>query len=544
MGWFRNLAMRAKLMVSFGMMIALLLIVVVAAYLGIKAIQESERKLFEMDFANAEDLLTLNGNLERARADTLTMLVVTKRSELDPLSQEVREYSNKSDDLLRKLAERNQQDATFVKVLDDFRKERDAFKQIRDREVIPAILDGKAKEAEARQHTQTERFGRMRTMVMDLAKNAQVVAKKAVDQSAERAAQSVIIFGVASILTVVLAIVLVGFLNRIIADPLKDISASAKQIADGNLKGEKLPVLSGDEIGGLAEVFNHMLLSLRTLTGQTLDITQNLNAAAAQIMASTQEQAASTREQAATVQEITTTMEQVTQSGSQISQKAKQVAAAAEATSAASNSGLQAVQQSTQTMAAIREQVEEVAENIVALSEKTQAVGEIIATVNDIAERSNLLALNAAIEAAAVGEQGNRFSVVANEMKNLADQAKESTVQVRTILGEIQKGINTSVMLTEEGVKRVEIGKQQADVAEQTIREMAKTTLDSVQAFEQIIGAGNQQQIGFEQVAQGMKDIRQAAGQTAAATAQLEKAVVNLNSLSGELKKAVGRYQV
>ena len=220
------------------------------------------------------------------------------------------------------------------------------------------------------------------------------------------------------------------------------------------------------------------------------------------------------------------------------------MAAAAEATSATSRAGLQAVQDTNRTMEAIREQVEEVAENIVALSEKTQAVGEIIATVNDIAERSNLLALNAAIEAAGAGEQGSRFSVVASEIKNLADQAKESTVQVRTILGDIQKGINSSVMLTEEAVKRVETGKQQADVTEQTIRQMADTTQESVQAFQQIIGATNQQQIGFEQVTQGMQDIRQAATQTAAGTVQLEKAVANLNSLSQQLREAVGRYQL
>src|SRR5205814_10329015 len=123
----------------------------------------------------------------------------------------------------------------------------------------------------------------------------------------------------------------------------------------------------------------------------------------------------------------------------------------AEAASATSKSGLQAVKSTNRTMEAIREQVEEVAEHIVALSEKTQTVGEIIATVNDIAEQSNLLALNATIEAAAAGSEGNRFSVVATEMKNLADRAKACTIQVRTILSEIQKGINTSVMLTEEG---------------------------------------------------------------------------------------------
>src|SRR5207253_3218723 len=149
-------------------------------------------------------------------------------------------------------------------------------------------------------------------------------------------------------------------------------------------------------------------------------------------------------------------MEEVGRSGAQIQERAKQVAASAEATSSASTSGLQAVRDTAQTMEAIRDQVEQVAENVAALSVKTQAVGDIIATVNDIAERSNLLALNAAIEAAGAGEQGARFSVVANEMKNLADQAKESTVQVRNILGDIQKGINSTVMVTEEAVKRVE----------------------------------------------------------------------------------------
>jgi methyl-accepting chemotaxis protein len=333
-------------------------------------------------------------------------------------------------------------------------------------------------------------------------------------------------------------------ITRGITVPLRDLTATSQRIAAGDLKQQKLRIASTDEIGQLSGTFNGMVDGLRELARQTASVTGSLSAAAAQIMASTQEQAAGTKEQAATVQEITTTMEQVNQSGAQISAKAKQVAAAAEATSSASSSGLQVVQETTRTMGAIREQVEQVAENIVALSEKTQAVGEIIATVNDIAERSNLLALNAAIEAAAAGEQGSRFSVVANEMKNLADQAKDSTVQVRSILGEIQKGINSSVLLTEEAVKRVESGKRQADVTEETIRQMARTTLESVQAFEQIIGAGNQQQIGFEQVAQGMKDIRQAASQTAAATAQLEKAVANLNGLSQELKEAVGRYQL
>jgi methyl-accepting chemotaxis protein len=370
------------------------------------------------------------------------------------------------------------------------------------------------------------------------------LAKLLSDEAQAKVTSLIVSESLVSLLVVAVAVAFSFLVTRGIVTPLGGAAELAREISNGNLKVQKLTAASRDEVGQLTAASNQMLDSLRDLAGQTATVTANINAAAAEILASTQQQAASTKEQAATVQEITTTMEEVRQSGAQITERAKTVATAAEASSATTQAGLAAVQETNRSMEAIRTQVEEVAEKIVALSEKTQAVGEIIATVNDIAERSNLLALNAAIEAAGAGEHGNRFSVVAGEIKNLADQAKESTVQVRTILGDIQKGINSSVMLTEEAVKRADTGKQQADVTEQTIRRMADTTQESVQAFQQIIGATSQQQIGFEQVTQGMQDIRQAASQTAAGTVQLEKAVANLNTQSLQLREAVGRYQL
>ena len=237
-------------------------------------------------------------------------------------------------------------------------------------------------------------------------------------------------------------------------------------------------------------------------------------------------------------------MSQITQAGAQISDRARQVAASAEATTGASGAGLQSVQNTFTTMESIREQAEAVADNVVALSEKTQAVGEIIATVNDIAEQSHLLALNAAIEAAAAGEHGRSFSVVASEMKNLADQSKQATVQVRAILGDIQKAINSSVMLTEEAVKRVESGRQQAGSADRAIRTLADNIEESVQAFQQIVGGSSQQQIGFEQVSQAFRSIGVAAQQTATSTRQSEKAASNLNALAQQLRAVVEKYRI
>lgn len=348
----------------------------------------------------------------------------------------------------------------------------------------------------------------------------------------------------ATLIAIALGVLVAFLLSRKLVRSIGEMVTGVEAVASGDLSRPALPANEQDELGQLASGFNHMILALKQLTGQIHAVTENVHSACAQIQASSQEQATTTREQAATTQEITSTMQEVSQSGQQIVEKAKDVLRTAEAASSATREGIKAVQSTTRTMDHIREQVEEVAETIVTLSERAQAVGEIISTVNEIAEQSNLLALNASIEAAEAGEDGNRFSVVANEMKNLADQAKECTVQVRTILSDIQKGINTSVMLTEEAVKRVEVGKEQADVGEQTIREMHETTESSAQAFQQIIGAANQQQIGFEQVSQGMLDISQATEQTATGTSQLNEAVASLMALSEQLKTAVGQYRM
>jgi methyl-accepting chemotaxis protein len=332
-------------------------------------------------------------------------------------------------------------------------------------------------------------------------------------------------------------------IQRSITRPLDALMKVVARVGQGDLT-EQVTLASRDEIGEFARTLNQTIAGLRQVAGQTRSAAENLNAATAEILASTQQQAAGTAEQAAAVQQANATMAEISHSGAQISLRAKEVATAAEATSSATAAGLQAVQNTTTTMEGIREQAEAVAENVIALSEKTQAIGEIIATVNDIAEQSHLLALNASIEAAAAGEHGRSFAVVASEMKNLADQSKQATVQVRSILGDIQKSITNSVMLTEEAVKRIESGRQQADVSDRTIHSLTDSVQESVQAFQQIVAGSSQQQIGFEQVTQAFRSIGVAAEQTAANTRQSERAAANLNALAQQLRSAVERYRI
>ena len=328
------------------------------------------------------------------------------------------------------------------------------------------------------------------------------------------------------------------FISRSISIPLERLSKWADRVAARDFSIQEIKT-SNDEIGHLNSCFKQMTADLQQFSDQTMNAVRNINSTSAEILAAIQQQSTSIKEQASAIQETSSTMEEIRETGAQVSERAKRVAQAAEATSSTSDMGIRAVEDTHAIMESIRVQVEQVAQNIVTLSEKTLAIGDIISTVNDIAERSNLLALNAAIEAVGAGKPGERFSVVANEMKRLADQAKESTIEVRSILNEIQNGINTSVMSTEEAVKRVETGRLKSEVAAETIKQLTDTTTQSIVAFQQIVAGTGQQQIGLDQVSLALKDIDQGTEQTASGIGQIETAVANLNELSGILKTIV-----
>jgi methyl-accepting chemotaxis protein len=401
-----------------------------------------------------------------------------------------------------------------------------------------AVVAGRNADSESEAHT---------TQIVNLlaeVENEERSLLEGREQRAQLDAQStnrIILFG--SLLGFALAASVGYATHRSITRPLREFQQFVTAVGAGDLT-QKSAREGSDDLGKLAQGLNRLVAKLRSTTTQTRATTEDLNSAAVEILASAREQSAATGQQVAAYQETNATMQQVSQSCLQMAERAKEVTATAEAVSIASISGLDAVQKANQSVEAIHEQAEAVAQNIVSLSEKTQMVGDILATVNDIAEQSHLLALNAAIEAAAAGEHGRSFSVVASEIKNLADQSKSATVQVKTILGDIQKEINTSVMLTEEAVKRVDVGKQQADMAASAIRNMAANIGQSVQAFQQIVAGSNQQLIGFENVMQAMKDLSRGSEQATSTTRQTEKAAANLTALGAQLRTVTEEYRL
>lgn len=388
---------------------------------------------------------------------------------------------------------------------------------------------------------------------------------------------------VIGVLSLLVATAFFYFFSRSLTRPLEKVVSAAEQIAEGDLSVQISDENRQDEIGMLARSFMKMTQSLQekaelfqqiaagnltvavktpadrdvmgkacaamvaALRTEMQAIREGVNviaSSASQISASTTELASAASQTASAVSETTSTVEEVKQTAHLSTQKAKYVFDSARKASDVSQQGRKAIDLAVEGMNFIRTQTDSISESIMKLSERSQAIGEIIASVNDIADQSNLLAVNAAIEAAKAGDQGKGFAVVAQEVRNLAEQSKQATAQVRTLLNEIQRAVGEAVMSTEQEMKAVEAGMRQTSEAGDSFRRLADTIEESAQAATQITASSQQQLVGMDQVVLAITNIHQASSQNVAGAKQVENAAQNLHDLGQELKQLIDRYRL
>lgn len=278
-----------------------------------------------------------------------------------------------------------------------------------------------------------------------------------------------------------------------------------------------------------------VLLSRRVLSaiGEAI---ASLSSGTSEILAGTSQQASGAKEQSAAVTQTLSTIEELLQSAHQVAERARGVAASAERATEAGQEGRQAVEASIRSMGAVKDQTELMAENVLGLAEQAQSIGEIIATVAEVAEQTNLLAINAGIEASRAGEHGPGFAVVAREIKELAGEAKKSTIDIRQILGKIQRAISSAVMVVEEGTKRVNETIDTVNRAGETIRSLGDAIAENARVAAQISAATNQQVTGITQIQQAMNDVNLATNQNVSASKQAEEVAQSLHMLGSKLR--------
>jgi methyl-accepting chemotaxis protein len=299
---------------------------------------------------------------------------------------------------------------------------------------------------------------------------------------------------------------------------------------------EKLDIPATHEIVEFKDNFNAMIDELARFRGAVADTVNRLSTLVSELTAIASQQAAGMNEQSSALNQTTTTTQELAATSHQTTEKAQFVVESAEQSMEVTSRGKQAVDQTVEEMNEIRRRVERIAEEILDLSEKTQQIGVITTTVNDIAEQTNMLALNAAIEASKAGEFGRGFGVVAAEVRKLAEKSKEASLRIRDLITQIQNATNSTVMATEEGSKRVDIGVDK-------IREAGRLMDDSIQSLEENVGyaqqilvGSKQQTIGIEQITLAMGNINDVVKQVATGTTQTQNAVDSVLALTRELQ--------
>lgn len=280
-------------------------------------------------------------------------------------------------------------------------------------------------------------------------------------------------------------------------------------------------------------------LVIRRASQQMNEAASAIASCTTQIAASVEEQERSSSHQAASVSQTTTTMDELGASSRQSAEQAEAAAAGAQQALILADNGTRAVDRTIQGMATLKTKVSAIAEQILRLSEQTSQIGSISGLVSDLANQTNMLALNAAVEAVRAGEHGKGFSVVAGEIRKLADESKKSAERIGDLVTDIQNAINATVMATDEGTKTVDEGVRIAQETSDAFSGVASAVNNVVLNNQQISLNIKQQAIAIQQVVDAMNALNIAAKETTGGISQIRVGTQRLNEAAQNLQAIV-----
>ncbi|MCW6037795.1 MCP four helix bundle domain-containing protein [Spirulina subsalsa FACHB-351] len=275
------------------------------------------------------------------------------------------------------------------------------------------------------------------------------------------------------------------------------------------------------------------------LTAALEETIENLAKASSEIATVTEQQERVAAQQAVSVQETTTTMHQLEVSSQQSSEQAQLVAQRAQEVLELSQQGNEAVNGTMQGMQELQERVEAIAQQADHLNHQARQIGMISQLVGEVANQTNMLALNASIEAVRAGEHGKGFSVVATEIRKLAEQSQESVQKINHLVQSIQKSIQTTVNAAEVGSSTVQTNVQLAEVTANSFQGVTLAIEEVVASSQQIALSVQQEASAIQQIMQTMNDLSRVSQETVSGITQTKQGTQQLNETAFTLRAMI-----
>jgi len=399
------------------------------------------------------------------------------------------------------------------------------------------------------------------------AENLQSLQLEKMQVVQERAVRDLII---ALVIAILIGAVVAFVITRSITKPVNLGVEFAQEIAAGNLAADKINVDSRDEIGILADALNKMRDQLRSVIKNAADIANNLAASSQELSASGEEVASAAQQVGHSIQQVASGAEeqsaQVEETSSRINQLIEEIndvtTMSDEMDGQADNvmnnikEGNNSIENSVDQIEDVKNNSNEVSNTINNLGGLSNKIGEIVQLINDIAAQTNLLALNAAIEAARAGEAGRGFSVVADEIRQLAEESENATNQIGSLVKEIQNGVGNAVAKMDETEAVVAESVNAIKSTGSSFAEINSATVNLIELIESIsvkaknVGLNSKevesavQEIASvsEEAASNSEEVAAASEEQSASTEEIVNAADELAELANELTNVVNKF--
>lgn len=323
----------------------------------------------------------------------------------------------------------------------------------------------------------------------------------------------------------------------------------AESMAQG-VFNKQLTVQSTDEIGMLLQSLSSASVNLRSLIKQVASSAESVAASSEELTAGAEQSALAANQVATTIEEVAQgaelqtravhataiTVDQMSVTIGQVAANAKAVTSVAEKTASAAKQGDEAIDAATNQMVSIERSVSSSAQVVAKLGERSTEIGQIVDTISGIAGQTNLLALNAAIEAARAGEQGRGFAVVAEEVRKLAEQSQEAAKQIASLISEIQIETGNAVSAMDSGNREVKVGAEVVNHAGVAFKEIVSLVSEVSAQISGISASIQQMSDGSQQIVASVRDIdrisKDAAGQTQTVSAATEEQSASMEEIA------------
>jgi methyl-accepting chemotaxis protein len=330
--------------------------------------------------------------------------------------------------------------------------------------------------------------------------------------------------------------------NKQLQSGIQQLLMVLSDASDGDLS-VRAKVTEG-ALGNISDAMNLMLENVGGLIAEVRTAATRVASGATEIQASSEQLSEGSVKQASEITNTTSAVQEMAANTESVSNNANAASEAALRAQHAAEDGTKSVGEVVSGMERIRQNVQASAKKIKRLGERSMEISTIVNTISQISAQTDMLALNAAIEAARAGEHGRGFTVVAEEVRKLAERAAAATKEIEKLIAGIQAETNESVTAMEKQTEEVEAESKVVSGAGDALEKIRQASIQSAELINEINLSAKQQVRGATGVVKAMEIVSNIAQQAQSGASQTKRATETLSSLSSELNKSISRFKV